>query len=75
MPAAGAGWVNGRRRSVCRSGANHPKAIYAGITNWGDADMFYSDSANAAEVESITKASMSIQEQVDKFKHVVSFLT
>ena len=74
-PAAHAGWENGRRRSVCRSGANHPKAVYAGITHWGDADMFYSDSANAAEVESITKAPMSIEEQVDKFRHIVSLLT
>ena len=74
MPAAGAGWVNGRRRSVCRSGAYHPKAVYAGITDWGDADMFYSDSANAAEVELVTKAPMSIEEQVDKFRHVVSLL-
>ena len=74
-PAADAGWANGRRRSVCRSGTNHPKAVYAGITHWGDADMFYSDSANAAEVESITKAPMSIKEQVDKFRHVVSLMT
>ena len=72
---AGAGWGNGRRRSVCRSGAQHPHAFYTGITNWLDGNMFHSHPTDAAEVEVFTKAPKSLQEQVDEFKHIVSQLT
>ena len=70
MRVTGAGWGNGRRHAVCRSGAKHPPALYTGITNWHEV---LKRSPDAAELELFTKKPKSLQEQVDEFKHIVSY--
>ena len=32
----------------------HPHALYTGITNWLDGNMFHSNTADAAELEAFT---------------------
>ena len=72
MAVTGAGWQNGRRQAVCRSGAKHPQALYTGITSWHNV---LTRSQNVAELESFTKEPKSLQEQVDGFRHIVSQMT
>ena len=72
VPVTSAGWQNGLRQAVCRSGAKYPQALYTGITSWHDV---LNRSENLAELESFTKKSKSIQEQVDEFRHIVSHMT